>query len=451
MSIIEFPNNFLWGAATAAYQIEGAWQENGKGESIWDRFVHTPGNVQNNATGDKACDHYHRYREDVALMKKLNLGAYRFSISWPRIMPDGKGRINLKGVDFYSRLIDEFMDAGITPMATLYHWDLPQTLQDGGGWENRDIAPRFADYAAAVGQKLGDRLKMWATFNEPSMFTVLGYVLGSHAPGNKDPLTYFTIAHHVNLAHGEAVIALRNEAKDLEIGTVLNIPSIHPSTDSREDRAAALRMDGILNRWYADPVMLGTYPEDILDMISSLNVPIAQGDMEKIYQPLDYCGMNLYSRLFVKHDNRIPLFEASVDVKKGRSVPDAQYTEMGWEIYPESIYESLIRFKNEWGNPIVYITENGAAMADRLVGGCIEDDGRINFYRAYLKQVRRAIDNDVKVKGYFAWSFMDNFEWAYGYSKRFGLVYVDFDTQERILKKSACWYRDLIAENGFRE
>jgi len=451
VSKIQFPENFLWGAATSSYQIEGAWQEDGKGESIWDRFAHTPGNIENNDTGDKACDHYHRYKEDVAMMKQLNLGAYRFSISWPRIFPTGKGRANGKGIDFYSRLIDELLAAGITPLATLYHWDLPQTLQDQGGWGNRDVAPRFSDYAAAVGKHLGDRLKMWATFNEPAVFTLLGNVTGSHAPGFEEPLTYFTIAHHVNLAHGGAVIALRDEVRYPEIGIVLNIPPVHPSTESRMDETAARTMDGILNRWYAEPALLGRYPDDMLELISPLKVPMAAADMDKIYQPIDFCGLNLYTRLFVKHDAGVPLIEASVDTKKGLSIPDAQYTDMGWEIYPESIYESLIRFKQEWGNPAVYITENGAAMNDRWAGGSIADDGRIDFFKAYLKQVLRAIDEGARVKGYFAWSLMDNFEWAHGYSKRFGLVYVDFDSLERTLKKSAYWYRDVITENGFHE
>ncbi len=449
MPSIEFPKDFLWGAATASYQIEGAWNEGGKGESIWDRFCHTPGNIANNDTGDVACDHYHRFREDVSLMKELNFQAYRFSISWPRILPQGKRRANQEGIDFYSRLVDELLDNNITPMATLYHWDLPQALQDKGGWEDRDIAGRFADYAELVGYKLGDRIKMWATLNESAVFTTLGYVTGEHAPGIKDPSIYFAIANNVNLAHGMAVIALRDVADEPMVGTVLNIPPMHPSTESEEDYLAAKRIDGIFNRFFADPVLKGKYPEDILDLIEPLNVPIGENDLKKIFQPLDFYGLNLYSRMFVKHNGNIPLIEAEVDHRRSRNVPNAKYTQMGWEVYPKSIYESLMRFKDDWGNPDVYITENGAAFDDTVIAGQIHDTERIDFYKAYLEQVRLAMDNDVNVKGYFAWSFMDNFEWAHGYSKRFGLVHIDYSTMKRLPKNSASFFQDVIENNGF--
>jgi beta-glucosidase len=447
MAKIEFPEDFLWGAATASYQIEGAWDEGGKGESIWDRFSHTPGKIKNGDTGDVACDHYHRFKDDVALMKELKLKGYRFSISWPRILPEGAGRVEQRGIDFYSSLVDELLDAGITPLPTLYHWDLPQALDDKGGWTSRDVAGWFGDYAQVVAKNLGDRLDMLTTFNEPGIFSTLGYLLGDHAPGIADPLKYFAVSHHINLAHGAAVQAIRAESPKTKVGAVLQLPPMHPSSESEDDKRAARVMDCLMNLWYAEPVLIGRYPEDFLELIKSL-VPIQDGDMEKIYQPLDFAGLNLYTRTFAKHDPEVPLLEANVDFT--RRVAGADYTAMGWEVYPESIYQSLMRFKNEWGDPEVYITENGAAFRDEVVNGGVNDQKRIDYFKAYLEQVRRAMDEGVKVKGYFAWSFMDNFEWALGFSKRFGLIYTDYETLKRIPKASAFWYRELI-ENGSYE
>lgn len=447
MTQIRFPDDFLWGAATSAYQIEGAWQAEGKGESIWDRFAHTPGKIKDGTTGDVACDHVRRMADDVALMKSLELRAYRFSVSWPRVLPRGKGKVNDLGLDFYSRLVDTLLQAGITPLITLYHWDLPQVLEEKGGWANRDIADWFAEYAAAVARRLGDRVAMWATLNEPQIFGMLGYLTGVHAPGRTDPLAYFSASHFINLAHGQGVAAIRSEAPGARIGTVLQLPPIHPVTDSDDDQRAARVLDGLFNRWYAQPVLLGTYPDDMLALLAPLNLPIEPDDLAVVHQPLDFVGLNLYTRLFAQHDPDKPIIEATIALD--HRVPGAAYTAYDWEIYPPSIYETLMRFKNEWGEPRVYITENGMAANDRIQNGKVDDPKRIEFTRSYLVQVRRAMNEGVDVAGYFHWSLMDNFEWQDGYALRFGLVHVDFKTGERIPKTSARWYRELIEAGGF--
>ncbi len=447
MSKIQFPEDFLWGAAAASYQIEGAWQEGGKGESIWDRFSHTPGKVRGGDTGDAACDHYHRFREDVALMRELRLKSYRFSISWPRVMPSGRGKVNQAGIDFYSSLVDELLNSGIEPLATLYHWDLPQALQEKGGWADRDIAGWFADYAAAMGRALGDRVKKWVTLNEPQIFCALGYLTGEHAPGEKDAMKYFRASHFANLAHGRGVEALRSEAHGANIGTVLQLPPFHPGSDREDDHEAARKMDGVFNRWYAEPVLLGRYPADMLDLFSVLDIPIEDGDLDVISQPIDFVGLNLYTRAFAKKDPSTPLLEAAYDVD--HRTPGAAHTEMGWEVYPQAMFETLARFKDEWGNPPVYVTENGAAFADRFEDGSVNDQDRIDFLKAYLERARAAMDYGVDLRGYFVWSLMDNFEWAHGYSKRFGIVRVDYETQRRVPKASAFWYRGVIENNGF--
>ena len=380
-------------------------------------------------------------------MRELRLKAYRFSISWPRIMPSGRGAAEQRGIDFYARLLDLLHDAGITPVPTLYHWDLPQALEDMGGWANRDIAGWFADFADLVARKLGDRMPMISTFNEPAIFLVLGYLTGRHAPGHSDPAKYFPACHHVNLAHGLAVQAIRAAARDAKVGTVLQLGPFHPREDREEDHLAARRLDGLMNRWYAEPVTVGTYPADMLELFGGL-VPIGDGDMEIVRQPLDFVGMNLYSRTMAYYDKEVPLLEAMVD--EDHRIPGRAYTDMGWEVYPESMFETLARFKTEWGDPEVYITENGAAYDDGVVNGGVSDNRRIEYLKLYLEQVRRAMDEGVKVRGYFVWSLFDNFEWALGYGKRFGIVHVDYETLRRTPKASAFWYRQLI-ENGSYE
>lgn len=446
--MIVFPNDFLWGAATSSYQIEGAWNADGKGESIWDRFTHTTNRIRDGSTGDRACDHYHRYLEDVALMKELKLKAYRFSVSWPRIQPSGRGRPNREGLDFYAHLVDALLEAGITPMLTLYHWDLPQALEEKGGWTNRDMAGWFSDYAAAVARELGDRVPLWTTLNEPQIFTLAGYRIGFHPPGLRDPQAFLEAAHHANLAHGQAVKALRAEAGHPQIGTVLAIQSFHPATNSPDDLRAALVMDGVWNRWFAEPVLLGRYPSDMLDLYSDLVSPIREGDAALIFQPLDFVGLNIYTRTFVEHDPGMPGLQARTS---NRRVPGAEYTVKGWEVYPAAMYEALMRFKEDWGDPPVYVTENGAAFEDRVTNGAVHDPDRTRYYQAYLAELHRAMEAGVKVKGYFAWSLLDNFEWTAGTSERFGLIYVDFQSLERIPKDSARWYHNLIEANGFEQ
>jgi beta-glucosidase len=447
MTRISFSDDFLWGTATSAYQIEGAWNEGGKGESIWDRFAHTPGRIKDGSTGDIACDHYHLFTEDIALMRDLGLRAYRFSISWPRIFPLGKGAVNQQGLDFYSRLTDCLLEAGIEPLVTLYHWDLPQALEDVGGWANRDIAHWFGEYAAVVARKLGDRVELWTTMNEPQIFSMFGYYTGEHAPGLMDPSRYLSVSHYINLAHGEGVTAIRAQASDAKVGTVLQLPPIYPRSESEKDQKAARVMDGLMNRWYAEPVLIGSYPADILELLNPLGLPIMDGDLDRIYQPLDFVGLNLYTRAFAYHEPAVPLTEAMID--RDYRVPGATYTDYGWEVYPKAIYGSLLRFKKEWGDPPVYVTENGMARQDEIIDGHVNDQERIEFLTAYLAQVRRAMNDGVKVKGYFSWSFMDNFEWNEGYTKRFGIVYVDYATRERTPKASAYWYRNLIESGGY--
>ena len=444
MTRLAFPPDFVWGCATASYQIEGAWNEDGKGESIWDRFSHTPGRVMNGDTGDIACDHYHRYREDVALMKELGLKGYRFSISWPRVFPAGKGEVNGKGLDFYSRLVDELLAAGIEPLPTLYHWDLPQALEDEGGWANRETAKHFADYAATVVAHLGDRVKRWSIFNEQLSFTVLGYMVGYHAPGIRDPALGLRTTHIANLAQGLAARAMRAARGDLQLGSAFSMwGAVHPASESDEDRAAAERYFRFHNLWFLEPALLGRYPDAYVDGFDPERLGVQPGDMETVRAGLDFIGINLYSRTVVAHDPQ----DRNLGARQVH-VPDVERTELGWEIYPEGIYEVIMRCWREYQRPI-YITENGAAYSDAPDGrGAINDERRISYLGRYLAQVGRAIDGGADVRGYYLWSLMDNFEWAFGYGQRLGVVYVDYATQRRAIKQSGYWYRDTIAANG---
>ncbi len=440
-SLIRFPKDFLWGAATSSYQIEGAPATDGKTQSIWDTFCRSAGKIKDGSSGDRACEHFVRYRDDVALMKSLGLGAYRFSISWPRVMPGGKGQLDDRGIDFYSRLVDELLEAGITPFVTLYHWDLPQELQDRGGWTNRDIADWFGEYAGAVGRALGDRAKHWITLNEPQIFSFLGYLTGEHAPGLVDFNGYGKASHHINLAHGSAVQALRSEAQQSTIGTTLQNPPVHPRSDSDEDRQAALRFDSVFNRWYLDPVLLGRYPELALELLAPLQIPILDGDLTRIHQPIDFLGINHYSRFFIYADDSIPLLRAMMDTS--HHAPGARHDDFGWDLYPDGLHEVLTMLRTEYANPVVYITENGCALHEEF-----RDQYRVDYLDAYLRAAHRAIDDGSRLAGYFVWSLMDNFEWAHGYTMRFGIVHVDFETQKRTLKTSADWYRDTVLRNG---
>jgi len=449
MGKITFPKDFIWGSATASYQVEGAVSQDGRGESIWDRFSHTPGKVLNGDTGDVACDHYNRYREDVQLMKELGLKGYRFSIAWPRIYPQGKGQVNQKGLDFYNSLVDELLKAGIEPIVTLYHWDLPQALQDIGGWDNRDVTDYFAEYAFKMYDVLGDRVKKWITHNEPWVVAFIGNAFGEHAPGYKDFALAVRITHHLLLSHAKAVQAYRQSGNDDggQIGITLNLTPVYPASDSPEDSQAVQFQDGFQNRWFLDPVFKGAYPEDILAFYQEkYKAPVIRpGDMELIANnPVDFLGINYYTRSVVKKGKKDG-FDSVEHVH-----PEGKYTEMGWEVYPQGLYDLLMRVHRDYNAPNIYITENGAAFKDdKVVDGMVDDQDRLEYLKLHFEAAHRAIQDGVNLKGYYVWSFMDNFEWAYGYSKRFGIVYVDYETLKRTPKKSALWYRDVIADNGF--
>jgi beta-glucosidase len=438
-----FPSGFVWGAATSAYQIEGAWDKDGRGESIWDRFCHTLGKIDNAGTGDVACDHYHRWQEDIGLMKAIGLRAYRFSISWPRIYPAGIGDINRAGIDFYSRLVDELLENDIEPYVTLYHWDLPQTLQDQGGWPARSTAEAFVTYADLISRELGDRVCNWMTFNEPYVSAWVGYMEGRHAPGHTNFDEMLAAAHHLLLAHGWAVPVIRTNIADSEVGIVLNLIGIDPASKSYADRAAAWLQDGIINRWYLDPLDGRGYPMDIVEHYGRPMDFIQGNDLEIIAVPLDYLGVNYYTRNVVRSN------AVTEEANEPRTVfVKPNLTEMGWEVYPQGLYDILGRVHFDYNFPKIYITENGAAYQDTMdENGHVEDPLRIAYLGNHLKSVLRAIAAGVPVKGYFTWSLMDNFEWSYGYSKRFGLIYIDYGTQRRILKSSAHWYQRVIHSN----
>ncbi|OGO33765.1 MAG: beta-glucosidase [Chloroflexi bacterium RBG_16_57_11] len=442
---LTFPRDFIWGAATAAYQIEGAVNEDGRGPSIWDTFSHTPGKIFNDDTGDVADDHYHRWKDDIALIASLGLGAYRFSIAWSRVLPQGKGTVNGRGLDFYDRLVDGLLANKVQPWVTLYHWDLPQALQDEGGWSNRQTADYFADYARITVQRLGDRVKHWITLNEPYVSSFLGHHTGVHAPGIRNIETALEVAHHLHLAHGLAVEAIRSAApKTTQVGITLNLHSIHPASQSEADLQAARRFDGIQNRLFLDPISKGSYPQDLIDFFGRRFPSIGPDDMHIIQAPVDFLGVNNYFRFVIQNDPDDPDLRLREIFLKER-----EYTEM-WEIYPPGIYEVLTRVWKDYGPAKMYITENGCAVPDGIdADGRVRDYRRTRFLRDHLFQCYRAIGDGVPLKGYFVWSLMDNFEWAYGYAKRFGITYIDYSSQKRTLKDSGAWYSRLARANGF--
>ena len=441
---LDFPKDFVWGAATASYQIEGARDQDGKGESIWDRFSHTPGKILNGDTGDIACDHYHRWRDDVALMKDLGLKAYRFSIAWPRVLPAGRGDVNQAGIDFYSQLVDSLLEAGIEPYATLYHWDLPQVLQDEGGWPARMIVDTFTEYADVVSRALGDRVKNWITLNEPWVSAFVGYRDGRHAPGHTDLDEAIAASHHLLLAHGRAVPVIRANCPDVEVGITLNLTPQEPASPSVADRKASTWVDGYINRWFLDPLVGRGYPQDMVHSFSNPMDFVQPGDMDAIAVPVDFLGVNYYSRGIARSD------KISEEENEPRTVfRGDEITEMDWEVYPPGIYNILGRLHFTYDFPVFYITENGAAFVDEVgPDGQVDDPARLSYIKRHLAMVHKAIQIGVPVEGYFAWSLLDNFEWSFGYSKRFGMVYVDFQTQQRIPKSSAKWYRKVIHENS---
>jgi beta-glucosidase len=439
----DFPADFAWGTATAAYQIEGAANEDGKGPSIWDVFAHTPGTIAEGATGDVACDHYHRWRDDLDLMARLSHNAYRFSIAWPRVLPEGRGRLNPAGLDFYDQLVDGLIERGIAPFVTLYHWDLPQALQqERGGWESRDTAGYFADYAALVARRLGDRVRHWMTLNEPHVVVYEGFVYGRMAPGKKDQGLAGTVTHHLLLAHGLAAQALRAEAPGAQVGIVPNMTYIEPATDREDDVQAARVLDGLWHRWYLDPIFRGAYPEDIAPMMPMPAGVVRPSDLETIAQPLDFVGVNYYSIARVKAG-----LEGASEPRTQK--PQGALTTMGWEVYPDGLRATLVRLREDYGPRAMYVTENGTAYPDTLdERGEVRDPDRVAYLREHFRAAREALQAGVPLRGYFVWSLLDNFEWAHGYTQRFGIVYTDYATQRRIPKASAAFFSQVAATNG---
>lgn len=431
-----FPAHFAWGAATSAFQIEGAAREDGKGASIWDAFCREPGRIADASDGDVACDHYHRLEEDLGLLAALGLDAYRFSISWPRVQPAGEGAPNERGLAFYERLVDGLLERGIRPFATLYHWDLPLVLQERyGGWASRETALRFADYAELVARRLGDRVASFATHNEPWVAAILGHERGIFAPGLRDRALAMQVSHHLLVSHGLALEAMRAAATPAALGIVLNLSPTHARSDGPEDRERARIEDGLSVRWYLDALLLGRYPADVLAHLGADAPQVREGDLEIVGRPIDFLGVNYYMR-----------HVASAGEPWSPVAAGAAVTDMGWEIYPAGLTELLARMDRDYALPPLYITENGAAFKDVCVDGTVEDEDRQRYLAAHIAATAEAIRDGVDVRGYFVWSLLDNFEWASGYEKRFGIVRVDFDTGARSLKRSARWYRRFVAD-----
>lgn len=456
MTARQFPDGFLWGVATSAFQIEGATRESGRGESVWDRFVAVPGNVDDGSDGDVACDHFHRWRDDVALMRRLGIPAYRFSVGWSRVMPHGLGSASAAGLDFYDALVDGLLEAGIRPFVTLDHWDLPQPLQDAGGWPERRTAEAFVAYAEAVSMRLGDRVGDWVTHNEPWCIATLGHEHGLHAPGLRDPILALRAAHHLLLSHGWAVPVLRRNSPGCRVGIVLNLAPPYPASGSDADREAARRFDGQFNRWYLDPVLRGWYPPDaVADRERDGQLPggempwVRPGDLAAIATPTDFLGVNYYSRAVLRSD-RVPEAE-NLPRTLVEDPPEAR-TDMGWEVHPQGLHDLLLRLHRDYRPPAIVITECGAAYGDGPgPDGRIRDGRRIRFLREHLLSAHRAIEDGVPLRGFFAWTLLDNFEWQHGYTRRFGLVWTDRATLERTPKDSALWYRDVIAANAVED
>jgi beta-glucosidase len=446
-----FPDGFVWGAGTSAYQVEGAAHEDGRGESMWDRFAHTPGNVANDEHADVTTDHYHRWQEDVGILAELGLGAYRFSIAWPRVQPPGRGPVNPAALAFYDRLVDALLERGIQPCVTLYHWDLPQALEDDGGWLSRSTAARFAEYASLCFRAFGDRVRTWFTINEPWVASTLGYRLGIHAPGHRSLRESLAASHHLLLAHGLAVRSFRAAGTGGRIGIVLSQSPTYPATSSDGDAVAARGSDGYTNRWYLDPVLAGAYPEDMLELWGRLvgGLPeIAPDDARTIGTPSDFLGVNYYARRVIgagRSDDGLPWRVMPAD-------PAMPRTDTGWEITPHALFDQLVRMRAQYGDVPILVTENGAVFLDQPnPDGRTFDQGRSAFIRDHLVAIHRVIEAGVRVQGYFAWSLLDNFEWAEGFRSRFGLVHVDYPTGRRLIKESGRWYARVAAANAVEE
>jgi beta-glucosidase len=439
-----FPTDFLWGAATAAYQIEGSPLADGAGPSVWHRFSHTPGRTVNGETGDIACDHYRRYKEDVALMRELGLRAYRFSVSWSRILPEGTGRVNQAGIDFYSRLVDELLANDIQPLVTLYHWDLPAALDDRGGWLNRDVADWFAEYAQVMYKALDDRVTRWVTLNEPWVVSDGGYLHGALAPGHRNHFEAPIASHNLLRAHAAGVRAYRAVGRN-QIGLVVNLEPKYPATTSDEDLAATRRADAYMNRQYLDPLFFGEYPPEMREMFGEAWPDFPSSDFEQLRTSFDFLGINYYTRGLTKHDPANTV-ERATRVRN----PRATYTETSWEVFPQGLTDILLWTTERYGRIPIYITENGAAFYDppTATGGRVEDPLRGNYLRHHLHAILDAIDQGADIRGYMVWSLLDNYEWALGYSKRFGIVHVDYETLQRTPKDSARYYAGVVRGNG---
>ncbi|WP_371069090.1 GH1 family beta-glucosidase [Sediminibacillus sp. JSM 1682029] len=440
MAIIEFGKDFRWGVATAAYQIEGAVTEGGRGPSIWDTFSHTPGKVLNGDNGDVACDSYHRFDEDIRLMKELGVDVYRFSVSWPRIFPEGKGEVNREGLDYYHRLVDELLANGIEPMCTLYHWDLPQTLQDKGGWNNRETVEAFVSYAELMFREFSGKIDSWITINEPWCVSFLSNYIGAHAPGNRDLGLAVTISHHLLLAHGKATAKFHEMKTGGKIGFAPNVTWLEPYSRTGEDAEACRRGMGWMIDWFLDPVFNGKYPEFMVEWFSKhgASLTIEEGDMEWIQQPVDFIGINYYESNVARHDKDSGMLQIEgIDMGYKK-------TDIGWYINAEGFYKVLTFIADKYGSIPIYITENGICINDGVQNGTVDDQRRIDYLKAHVTAVARSIKSGVNVKGYITWSLLDNFEWAEGYSKRFGLVHVNYRTLERTKKESFYWYQKLV-------
>jgi beta-glucosidase len=450
---ISFPRGFLWGSATSAYQIEGSVKRDGRGESIWDRFSSFPGNIVDGSSGEVACDHYRLWESDLDLIRDLGHNAYRFSVAWPRILPTGRGIVNTRGLDFYCRLVDGLLTRGITPFVTLYHWDLPQALQDVGGWASRETAYAFAEFAEVVGRSLGDRVKSWITHNEPWCSSFVAHRMGSHAPGIRDASVARLASHHILLSHGLAVPILRSHSASCKVGITLNLSSTIPASPSPEDVDAARRRDGDLNRWFLDPIFRGSYPADlVMDAVRAGELKVSgmdcilDGDMRAISTPTDFLGINYYSRIVARSD---AIGEDENHPRTVQVAPRSEWTDIGWEVYADGMFETLVRTYLEYRPSVLYVTENGASYSDSPgVDRRVVDSRRIAYLRSHLLSAARAIEVGVPLAGYFAWSLLDNFEWVHGYTQRFGMCWTDYATQERIPKESAYAYRRIIEENG---
>jgi beta-glucosidase len=434
----DFPNNFVWGAATASFQIEGATTSDGRGASIWDTFCATPGKTRNGDTGEPGCDHYNCYKSDLDLMKELNLEAYRFSTSWSRVLPTGRSAVNEKGMGFYERLVDGLLERGITPWLTLYHWDLPQALEDAGGWSARDTVHAFEEYAHLMSERLGDRVKYWITHNEPWCTAYLGYQTGYFAPGIKDTKRAVQASHHLLLSHGLSVPIIRANSQNAKVGITLNLWTIHAASDSSEDLAAAQRLDGFSNRWYLDPLYGRGYPQDMLDMYGEFAPEIQTGDLAKIAVATDFLGVNYYIRHLVKYNQNA--VEGQLELVKS----DLERTDFDWEIYPDGLRELMLRLSQDYNPKEIYITENGACYEDTVIDGQVNDEKRRKYLELHLEAAREAVVQGAPLMGYFAWSLLDNFEWAEGYARRFGIVHVDFQTQQRTIKSSGRFYQNFL-------